>query len=69
MEIPPHFLSCLVLFVVTPLMTLVDDQIKSCGNFGATTCKLEECDDAWIDVVLSSPNTLEVNYDVLLEIA
>ena len=50
-------------------MTLVDDQTKSCGNFGATTCKLEECDDAWIDVVLSSPNTLEVNYDVLLEIA
>ena len=55
-----------MLLVVSPLNALIDDQIRSCEVFGLKCVKLEEFKEGdSVDLLLSSPETLEKHYEDL----
>ena len=55
-----------VIIVISPLKSLVTDQIRECGHFGLSSCKLEaenveslkkECN---FDIIFASPEVFEL---------
>ena len=55
-----------MLLVVSPLNALIDDQIRSCEVFGLKCVKLEEFKEGdSVDLLFSSPETLEKHYEDL----
>ena len=61
-ELPRSFPSNPMFLVVSPLNALITDQMESCKTFGLKTSRLDELNeigDQDIDVIFTSPETLE----------
>lgn len=64
-----RFPSHPMLLVVSPLNSLINDQMGSCKQFGLKVARLDELllhhDHDDIDILFTGPETLEKNYEVV----
>ena len=59
-----------MMLVVSPLTALIEDQMRSCEVFGLKCVKLEEFKEGdSVDLLFSSPETLEKHYEVVSNVS